>query len=131
MSAARQYEKQEPRIDAVRKALGAEAQPRLGKLLNVAFVKLLEQYSKARAPVASVADYSAADRNLNALYQRVMKGVEPCPTCPEDGGKEGRDAWAVYYAARWSGAAPADALEREIKAALTRDRNALFAKQLE
>jgi uncharacterized protein YecT (DUF1311 family) len=107
-----------------------------------AFVKALEKYSKSRAPGATAGGYADADRLLNRVYQRVLKGIAVCPTCSEDGGEEGRqslreaqrawiacrDAWAAYYAARWSGAAPAPTLEREILTALTKERIALLRR---
>lgn len=109
------------------------------------FVKLLEEYSKARAPKATAGDFEDGDRLLNRLYQRVLKGIESCPTCSEDRGKAGRealrdaqrawityrDAWAAYYAARWSGAAPVATLEREVRTALTKARIAQFRKELD
>jgi uncharacterized protein YecT (DUF1311 family) len=99
------------------------------------FVKALEARVKARAPKTSAASYGAADRRLNVAYRK-LKASAACPTCREDGGNAARavvreaqrtwiayrDAWAAFYAARWNGAAPAEALEREIKTLLTRER---------
>jgi uncharacterized protein YecT (DUF1311 family) len=106
---------------------------------------MLEQYSKVRAPRATAGELADADHLLNDVYQQVLKGIEACPTCSEDGGRQGRealrqaqrawiayrDAWAGYYAARWSGAAPAATLEREVRAALTKERVAQFRKVLQ
>ncbi len=105
-----------------------------------AFVVSLEQYSKKRAPQTTAADASVADKLLNAHYKQLMMKMGACPTCADDGGEEGRkelrkarrawiryrDAWAAYYAARWSGTAPADVLEREIRTVLTKKRVAQF-----
>ncbi len=103
--------------------------------VHAEFVKALEARAKSRAPKASKESYAAADRRLNSMYEKAMKASVPCHMC-EDGGEAARkvlreaqrtwityrDAWTVFYLARWNGAAPAEALEREIKALLTRER---------
>lgn len=98
-------------------------------------VTAIERWTGERAPAASEADLKRADGELNAAYRAEIKRIV-------DSGEESiqfwnvnlrnaqrawikyRDAFADYYAARWKGTAPADALRREIVTQLTRDRTA-------
>ena len=99
------------------------------------FVAILERYTRERAPEANPAALKTADDALNATYTEVMAAYK---AGDEDAGKGTsgqdvlrqaqrswlpyRDAWIVFYRLRWKGAAPPEALEQEIAAALTEQR---------
>lgn len=103
------------------------------------FLALLEQYSTERAPAASSAAVTRADRALNAAYRKRIAAIEPCnreyQSCDDSLPTETenlraaqrawiryRDAWIAYYQAQWRGNAPADTLRREIAARVTAAR---------
>jgi len=99
------------------------------------FVTILERYVGERAPEATPIALKTADDALNATYTQVMGAYK---AEDEDVGKGTssqdvlrraqrswlpyRDAWIAFYRLRWKGAAPPEALEREIAAALTQKR---------
>jgi len=110
--------------------LGAE-----GKRVEI-FVSTLERFGRQRAAAASAEALKQADAALNAAYKAAMaKEDEACEGCGE--GEEStrallrdaqrvwipyRDAWTAFYRLRWKGAAPPEALDREITAALSTQR---------
>jgi len=100
------------------------------------FVSTLERFGQKRAAAASPEALKQADTALNAAYKAAMaKEDEACEGCGE-GEKSGRallrdaqrvwihyrDAWTAFYRLRWKGAAPPEALDREITAALSTQR---------
>jgi uncharacterized protein YecT (DUF1311 family) len=97
------------------------------------FVASLERWSGERAPAASPAQEKEADRELNEAYRAALKelgGIDD-ENAPEwqrhlrEAQRSWigyRDAFAGYYADRWRGEASAEALRREIFAALSSDR---------
>lgn len=102
------------------------------------FVENLERWSNERAPAASAAELTAADRDLNAAYvaertnvaetiAALGEGYADFKTLLRDAQRAWiayRDAFAAYYAERWRGKAPPEALRREIVTHLTRERTA-------
>jgi uncharacterized protein YecT (DUF1311 family) len=110
--------------------LGAE-----GKRVEI-FISTLERFGRQRAAAASAESLKQADTTLNAAYKAAMAlEDEACEGCGE-GEKSTRallrdaqriwihyrDAWTAFYRLRWKGAAPPEALDREITAALSAQR---------
>jgi uncharacterized protein YecT (DUF1311 family) len=99
------------------------------------FVATLERYTRERAPETNPTALKTADDALNATYTEVMAAYK---AEDEDAGKGTsgqdvlrqaqrswipyRDAWIAFYRLRWKEAAPPEALDREIAAALTEQR---------
>jgi len=100
------------------------------------FVSTLERFGLKRAPAASPAALKQADDALNAVYKAAMaREDEVCETCSDDEKSSRgllrnsqrawlhyRDAWTAFYRLRWKGAAPPEALDREVGTALTAQR---------
>lgn len=99
------------------------------------FVATLERYSQKRAPAATPDALKKADNALNSLYKEMMAAAKADDEEYEQGtaGQDAlrnaqrawipyRDAWSAFYRLRWKGAAPPEALDREIAAALTEKR---------
>lgn len=104
------------------------------------FVETLERLSTSRAPAVTADEAKSADAALNAAYRTKMREMEDVydhddvdpKTLLRDAQRAWityRDAFADYYVARWRGAAPADALRREIVTQLTIDRTKALAPQ--
>jgi hypothetical protein len=95
-----------------------------------AFIKLLELYSKQRAPAATRNELRQADGELfEALDDRY--GGMTVQTAhqfrmAQHAWVSYRNAWIAYYQQRWRGKAAARALRLEIETALTRDRTAML-----
>lgn len=93
-----------------------------------AFVELVERYSKKRARPTADSELADAEKALMAAETAVKTADPECVDCVEHFRAAHkswialRDAFVDYYAARWRGAAPADALRREIQARLTVER---------
>jgi len=106
------------------------------------FVATLERFGQKRAAAASPAGLKQADDALNAVYKAAMAQEDQiCDTCSDDEKSSRallrnaqrawlhyRDAWTAFYRLRWKGAAPPEALDREIGAALTAQRTAELRK---
>jgi len=100
------------------------------------FAAALERYAQKRAPAASPAVLEKADGALNAAYKKLLARSGPCPkddpycgNLDRDVVREAqrswlpyRDAWIALYRLRWKGAAPPEALDREIATVLTGQR---------
>lgn len=93
------------------------------------FVEDLESFGKERAPSAVPAAFQEADRGLNAAYQTGQAAFaalgKPLPETLRGAQRAWlryRDAWIAFYRLRWQGAAPPEALDREIQVALARQR---------
>ena len=97
-----------------------------------AFLAALEKYTRNRAPAAIPADFERADHALNAAYRKQKALVKSDDkefdrnTAGQDSLRDAqrawlpyRDAWKTLYRLRWQGAAPPEALDREIATALT------------
>jgi len=101
-----------------------------------AFAADLERYTRNRAPAASPAALESADGALNTAYKKLVALSGPCPKDDPYCGNYDRDvvrdaqrswlpyrdAWIAFYRLRWKEAAPPEALDREIAAALTEQR---------
>jgi uncharacterized protein YecT (DUF1311 family) len=86
-----------------------------------------------RAPAASAGEAKAADAELNAAYQSLMKNTDEQEwrtrlRKAQRAWIAYRDAFAAFYADRWSGTASAGALRREIVTELTRERTTRLAQ---
>jgi uncharacterized protein YecT (DUF1311 family) len=103
------------------------------------FLADLESFGKERAPSPVPTAFQDADRALNAAYQAGKAAFsrpraaafaapgKPLPATLRDAQRAWlryRNAWIAFYRLRWQGAAPPEALDREIQAALTRQRTA-------
>lgn len=99
------------------------------------FVVNLERWSNARAAGASIAETRRADNNLNAAYRAAQKKIDKTGEDEIANWKSFlrdaqrawiayRDAFAIYYVARWRGEASPAMLRREIVTHLTRERTA-------
>ena len=99
------------------------------------FASALERYTRKRAPAATADALKKADGALNAAFKKLLADSEPCPTDDPCGNLDRevvrnaqrawipyRDAWIAFYRLRWKGAAPPEALDREISTALTTQR---------
>ncbi len=99
------------------------------------FVAALESYAKVRAKTADAAAAKRADDQLNQAFGKARQTFEKCDYCQEtetlrrevlrDAQRAWiayRDAWKTLYQARWKGAAPPAALDREIATVLTAAR---------
>ena len=99
------------------------------------FVASLERHTKARAKPADPAAAKLADGRLNHAFREARQAFEKCDYCQEteairrevlrDAQRAWiayRDAWKPLYQARWKGAAPPEALLREIVTALSQAR---------
>jgi uncharacterized protein YecT (DUF1311 family) len=95
----------------------------------------LERYVQKRAPAATADALKKADAALNAAYKAIQAQAKANDKETEQGtaaqdalrGAQRswipyRDAWVAFYRLRWKGAAPPEALDREIAAALTEKR---------
>lgn len=95
----------------------------------------LERYVQKRAPAATPDALKEADAALNAAYKARLAQAKAddkeyeTGTAGQDVLRDAqrawipyRDAWIAFYRLRWKGAAPAEALDREIAAALTEKR---------
>lgn len=85
-----------------------------------AFVKMLERYSKERAPAATRIDLRMADRERFAALDELADDHQL--RVAQHAWVSYRNAWIAYYLERWRGAAPPRALRLEIETALTRER---------
>lgn len=105
------------------------------------FVATLERYNRKRAPEAGPAALKKADDGLNSLYKSMMAQAKADDKEYEQGtaGQDAlrkaqrvwipyRDAWTAFYRLRWKGAAPPEALDREITTALTEKRTQELAE---
>ncbi len=99
------------------------------------FVSTLERHAKTRANPADAAAAKRADDRLNQAFRQARKAFEKCDYCLDTEALRRevlrdaqrawityRDAWKVFYQARWIGTAPPAALEREITTALSAAR---------
>lgn len=116
-------------------ALGGEIERR------EVFVATLERYTRSRAPKATPEALKTADAALNAAYKARMAEMKQNDKEMEQGTTSQdvlrdaqrawipyRDAWTAFYRLRWKGAAPPEALDQEIEAALSRDRSKELAE---
>ncbi len=100
--------------------------------ISTAFVVTLESFAKTRAKAADETTAKTADDRLNQAFGKARQAFEKCDYCQEtekirheelrDAQRAWivfRDAWKTLYQARWKGAAPAAALDREIATALS------------
>jgi uncharacterized protein YecT (DUF1311 family) len=95
-----------------------------------AFVVNLERFAQKRADTATQETLNKADAALNAAYKAAMGREEFSDDhALSQSLREAqrawiryRDAWTAFYRLRWKDAAPPDALDREITAALTAQR---------
>jgi uncharacterized protein YecT (DUF1311 family) len=101
------------------------------------FVAHLERHAANRAPAATAEALAQADRDLNATYQGQLAELKTNPDLPKGPQEireaqrawiQYRDAWTAFYRLRWKGAAPPEALDREIATALTTQRAADLRK---
>lgn len=106
---------------------------------NESFVSALERFSRQRAPAASPEALQKADTALNAAYKAAMSREEfdeehslsKSLREAQRAWIRYRDAWTSFYRLRWKDAAPPDALDREIGAALTAQRAEELRKLME
>jgi uncharacterized protein YecT (DUF1311 family) len=106
---------------------------------NESFVTALERFSHQRAPAASPEALQKADTALNAAYKAAMSREEfdeehslsKSLREAQRAWIRYRDAWTAFYRLRWKDAAPPDALDREIGAALTAQRAEELHKLME
>lgn len=112
--------------------------------LYAAFVSECEQFSKARADKAGSGAWKLADAALNKAYQQAMATPPKCYSCSDDSKAHAealntvreaqrawikyRDAWIVFYQARWKGSAEPELLKMEIATALTLHRTDQLSK---
>jgi len=97
---------------------------------NEAFVANLERFGRQRADAVTQETLKKADAALNAAYKAAMApdelgedhAVSDSLRAAQRTWLRYRDAWIAFYRLRWKDAAPADALDREITAALTTQR---------
>jgi uncharacterized protein YecT (DUF1311 family) len=97
---------------------------------NEAFVADLERFARQRAGATAQETLKKADAALNAAYKAAMGREEFTDDHALSKSLLGaqrtwlryRDAWIAFYRLRWKDAAPPDALDREITAALTEQR---------
>ncbi len=95
----------------------------------------LERYVQKRAPAATPDVLKKADAALNTVYKAILAQAKAddkefeTGTAGQDVLRDAqrawipyRDAWIAFYRLRWKGVAPAEALDREIAAALTEKR---------
>ena len=93
----------------------------------------LERYVQKRAPAATADALKKADSVLNTAYKAIVSQAKADDKEYETGNASAlrdaqrawipyRDAWIAFYRLRWKGAAPPEALDREIAAALTEKR---------
>lgn len=93
----------------------------------------LERYVQNRAPAATADALKKADAALNGAYKATLTQARADDKEYGTGNGDAlrdaqrawipyRDAWIAFYRLRWKGAAPAEALDREIAAALTEKR---------
>jgi uncharacterized protein YecT (DUF1311 family) len=103
-----------------------------------AFVSTLETFGRKRAPKASPEAFQKADQKLNEIYREQQAGAQPCDPCvpareilrdAQRAWIRYRDAWTAFYRLRWRGAAPPEVLDREIRTALTRQRNEYLTRE--
>jgi uncharacterized protein YecT (DUF1311 family) len=91
----------------------------------------LERYAAKRSTAATAETFNRADADLNTAYKSLRAKTAAEKDVP--GGPKAlleaqrawlqyRDAWTAFYRLRWQGAAAPEALEREIRTALTRER---------
>jgi uncharacterized protein YecT (DUF1311 family) len=97
---------------------------------NEAFVVNLERFGRQRADAATQDTLKKADAALNAAYKTAVApdeldedhAVSDSLRAAQRAWIRYRDAWIAFYRLRWKDAAPPDALDREITAALTNQR---------
>jgi uncharacterized protein YecT (DUF1311 family) len=103
-----------------------------------AFVSTLETFGRKRAPETRPEELQEADRKLNEIYRAQQAGAQPCDPCvpsreilrdAQRAWLRYRDAWTAFYRLRWQGAAPPEVLDREIRAALTRQRSGYLTRE--
>jgi uncharacterized protein YecT (DUF1311 family) len=107
--------------------------------VSALFLDDLERFGRERAPLTAPAASQGADRDLNVAYRAGRSALsswpknpyavpgKPLPETLRDAQRAWlryRDAWIAFYRLRWQGAAPPEALDREIQAALARQRTA-------
>lgn len=106
---------------------------------NEAFVVNLERFGRQRADAATQEMLNKADAALNTAYKAAMAREEFSDDHALSQSLRGaqrawiryRDAWIAFYRLRWKDAAPPDALQREITAALTAERTEELRKMME
>jgi uncharacterized protein YecT (DUF1311 family) len=94
------------------------------------FVSALERFGRQRAPAASPEALQKADAALNAAYKAAMsreefddkQSLSTSLRAAQRAWLRYRSSWIAFYRLRWKDAAPPDALDREITAALTAQR---------
>ena len=102
---------------------------------NDDLLAILERYVQKRAPAATPEALKKADADLNAAYKAILAQAKAddkeyeMGTAGQDVLRDAqrawipyRDAWITFYRLHWKGAAPAEALDREIAAVLTEKR---------
>ena len=95
----------------------------------------VERLASSRAPACTADGLKRADADLNKAYRLARATPLECTMCsdPDVAGVETlteaqrawiryRDAWTVFYVARWKGKSKPKALKREIVFALTTER---------
>jgi uncharacterized protein YecT (DUF1311 family) len=107
---------------------------------NEAFVANLERFGRQRADAATQETLNKADAALNTAYKAAMAREELSEgnhtlseslRAAQRAWIRYRDAWIAFYRLRWKDAAPPDALDREITAALTEQRTAELRELME
>lgn len=106
---------------------------------NEAFVADLERFGRQRAALASPEMLKKEDEALNAAYKVAMgreefndgHALSESLRAAQRAWLAYRDAWIAFYQLRWKDAAPPEALQREITAALTRRRTEELRKMMD
>jgi len=106
---------------------------------NEAFVANLERFGRQRADATTPEKLKTADAALNAAYKAAMgreeftddHALSESLRSAQRAWLRYRDAWIAFYRLRWKDAAPPDALDREITAALTAQRTGELKKMME
>jgi uncharacterized protein YecT (DUF1311 family) len=106
---------------------------------NEAFVANLERFGRQRADTVPPETLKTADAALNAAYKAAMgreeftddHALSESLRAAQRTWLHYRDAWIAFYRLRWKDAAPPDALDREITAALTAQRTAELKKLMD
>jgi uncharacterized protein YecT (DUF1311 family) len=106
---------------------------------NEAFVANLERFGRQRADAATQETLKKADAALNTLYKAAVApdeldedhAISDSLRAAQRTWIRYRDAWTTFYRLRWKDAAPPDALDREITAALTAQRTGELHQMME
>ena len=111
-----------------------------GTAETIAFVELVERWTRGRAPAATDEGRAAAESALAAALDERLKlaaAEERCDECVKhvrDAQQSWialRDSFADLYAARWKSTADPESLRREIITQMTRERrDTLFSPEL-